>query len=310
MDSRLNETDILLGGYVEVERYRFVYFFIMFTAYLLILAFNFLFICLIIVHRNLHEPMYIFIASLLINCILFSTNIFPKLLIDFLSEKPVISYKACLFQAFTFYTSGCSEFLLLAAMAYDRYVSICKPLQYRTIMTKTTVSAFLFLAWFLPACHVLVLVLLSCNNKLCSHTIKGILCNNAVYSLYCVTSVTTSVFGTIALFNMGIFPMFFIVFSYAKILVIAYRNCGEVRQKATQTCLPHLLVLINYSILFTYDIIIVKVRSDFPQIARLVMTLQIITYNPLCNPLIYGLKMKEISKHLKGLFCRANAHKF
>ncbi|KAM4557818.1 olfactory receptor 2AT4-like [Odontesthes bonariensis] len=305
MEARLNTTYIILGGHVEVQRYRYLYFLIMLTAYILIIFFNASIVCLIVAHKNLHEPMYIFIAALLINSFLFSTNIYPKLLIDFLSEKQIISYQACLFQVFIFYSLSCSEFLLLAAMSYDRYVSICKPLQYPTIMRKTTVSIFLVLAWLVPACHVAVPVTLNINNKLCTYTLKGFFCNNALSSLSCVSSRFLSVYGVVVLFNVGIFPMLFILFTYIRILIIAYQSCGEVRKKAAQTCLPHLLVLINYSCLLTYDVVIVKLESDFPKIARFVMTLQIITYNPLCNPLIYGLKMKEISKHLKMLLCKA-----
>ena len=299
MAVRLNVTYIILGGHVEVQRYRYLYFLIMLTAYILIIFFNASIVCLIVIHKNLHEPLYIFIAALLINSVLFSTNIYPKLLIDFLSEKQIISYQACLFQIFIFYSLSISEFLLLAAMSYDRYVSICKPLQYPTIMRKTTVSIFLVLAWVVPACHVAVPVTLNINNKLCAYTLKGFFCNNALSSLYCVSSRLLSVYGVVVLFNLGIFPMLFILFTYIKILIIAYQSCGEVRKKAAQTCLPHLLVLINFSFLLTYDVVIVKLESDFPKIARFVMTLQIIIYNPLCNPIIYGLKMKEISRHLK-----------
>merc|ERR1712035_31842 len=117
----------------------------MFTVYILIICCNFTIVCLIWIHKNLHEPMYIFIAALLLNSVVFSTALYPKLLIDFLSEQQIISYSACLFQYFIFYSLSGSEFLLLSAMAYDRYVSICKPLQYPTIMRKTTVSVFLVL---------------------------------------------------------------------------------------------------------------------------------------------------------------------
>ncbi|XP_014859640.1 PREDICTED: olfactory receptor-like protein COR2 [Poecilia mexicana] len=304
MEAKTNMTYIILGGFVEVQRYRYLYFMIMLTAYLVIISFNISIVCLIIVHKSLHEPMYVFIAALLINSILFSTNIYPKLFIDFLSERQVIPYQACLFQIFAFYSLSGSEFLLLAAMAYDRYVSICKPLRYPSIMTKTTVSALLVLAWFVPACHVSVSVILSSNKRLCSYTINGIFCNNAGHGLYCVNSPALSVFGVVVLFNVGFLPMLFILFTYARIMVVAYQSGREVRRKAAQTCLPHLLVLINYSILITYDVVIVKLETDVPKMARLVMTLQIFMYNPLCNPLIYGIKMKEISKHLKRLFCQ------
>ncbi|XP_044071831.1 olfactory receptor 142-like [Siniperca chuatsi] len=301
MDAELNVTYITLGGYVEVQKYRYVYFVIMFTAYILIICCNSTIVCLIVIHRNLHEPMYIFIAALLLNSLLFSTAIYPKLLIDFLSEKQIISYSACLFQVFIFYSLGVSEFLLLAAMAYDRYVSICKPLQYATIMRKKTVSTLIVLAWLLPACHVAVPIVLNVKNKLCSFILKGIYCNNSTNHLYCVSSTALSVYGVVVLFNVALFPMVFILFTYTKILIISYRSCREVRKKAAQTCLPHLMVLINTSLLLTYDIIIIRLKSDFPTV-RFVMTLQMIIYNPLFNPIMYGLKMKEISKHLKRLF--------
>ena len=156
MDDELNATYITLGGHVEVNKYRYVYFLVIFTVYILIICSNSTIVYLILVHKNLHEPMYIFIAALLLNSVVFSTAIYPKLMIDFLSEKQIISYSACLFQFYLFYAVGSSEFLLLSAMAYDRYVSICKPLQYPTIMRKNTVSIFLFFAWLLPACHIAV----------------------------------------------------------------------------------------------------------------------------------------------------------
>ncbi|XP_044071829.1 olfactory receptor 4N2-like [Siniperca chuatsi] len=302
---KLNVTYITLGGHVEVYTHRYVYFLIMFTVYILIICCNSTIVYLVWKHKNLHEPMYIFIAALLLNSALYSTAIYPKLLIDFLSEKQIISYSACLFQFFIFYFLGGSEFLLLAAMAYDRYVSICKPLQYPTIMRKTTVSIFLILAWLLPACHIAVLAILSAETKLCNFTLKGIFCNNAIYSLQCVRSSVITIYGVVAFVDLTILPVLFIIFTYTKILIISYRSCRKVRKKAAETCLPHLLVLISFSCLSAYDIFIARVESNFPKTARLIMMLQIVLYHPLFNPLIYGFKMKEISKHLKRLFCTA-----
>uniref|UniRef100_A0A3Q3MDP5 Olfactory receptor n=1 Tax=Mastacembelus armatus TaxID=205130 RepID=A0A3Q3MDP5_9TELE len=301
MEDEFNATYITLNGYVEV----YVYFVIMFIIYLLIICFNSTIVCLIWIHKNLHEPMYIFIAALLLNSVLFSTNIYPKLLIDVLSEKQIISYSACLFQYFIFYFLASSEFLLLAAMSYDRYVSICKPLQYPTIMRKRNICIFLFLAWFVAACHVVAPTILSAEIKLCNFFFKGIFCNNTIYGLLCVRTSALSVLGVVALVDLVILPLHFIVFTYTKILIIVYRSGREVRRKAAETCLPHLMVLICYSCLCIYDIIIAQVESNLPKTARFIMTLQIVLYHPLFNPLIYGLKMKEISKHLKRLFCPA-----
>ncbi|XP_026232491.1 olfactory receptor 2A5-like [Anabas testudineus] len=301
MDEIVNVTYITLDGYVELNKYKYLYFLIIFTVYILIICCNSTIMCLIWIHKTLHEPMYMFIAALLLNSVLYSTNIYPKLLADLLSENQIISFQACLLQAFVYYTLATSEFLLLAAMSYDRYVSICKPLQYPTIMRKSTVRVFLVLAWIVPACEIAVSVALNAKIKLCSFTLKGIFCNNSIYKIQCVSSVALSIYGVFMLINLSLFPMLFILFTYTRILIISYQSCREFRRKAAQTCLPHLLVLISFSCFFIYDIIIVKLESDFPKTARLVMTLQVILYHPLFNPIIYGLKMNEISKQLKKL---------
>ncbi|KAK2840417.1 hypothetical protein Q5P01_014157 [Channa striata] len=304
MEKQMNVTYVVLDGNVELNKYRYLYFMSVFIIYLLILCSNSTIVYLIWKHPNLHEPMYIFIAALLLNSVLFSTNIYPKLLIDYLSEKQIISYQACIVQYFMFYALGDSEFLLLAAMSFDRYVSICKPLQYPTIMRKTTVIVFLVLAWFLPVCQLAGLSAMSAYQKLCSFTLTVIFCNNSIYKLFCVPSRAISVFGIINLLNDVVFPVIFIIFTYARILMICYQSSGDVRKKAAQTCLPHLLLLINHFLLITYDLIVVRVESDLPKTARLILTLPLVIYNPLFNPIVYGLKMKEIFKHLKRLFCQ------
>ncbi|XP_047226625.1 olfactory receptor 11A1-like [Girardinichthys multiradiatus] len=300
--SEMNATYITFDGHVEIEKYRYVYFIVMFTSYILILSSNSIIVSLIVIYKNLHEPMYIFIAALLMNSMLFCTVVYPKLLIDFLSEKQIIIHQACLFQSFLFYSLSGSEFLLLAAMSYDRYVSICKPLQYPTIMRKTKVSVFLFLAWLVPACHVVVPLIGFANLKLCNFTLNGIFCNSSLNYLFCVASRALLIYGLVVLVNISLIPILFILFTYTMIFRVAYRSCGEVRKKAAQTCLPHLMVLINYSCLLSYDVIIVRLASDISKTVRFVITMQIIMYNPLFNPIIYGLKMKDISKHLRQLF--------
>uniref|UniRef100_A0A7N8YE12 Olfactory receptor n=1 Tax=Mastacembelus armatus TaxID=205130 RepID=A0A7N8YE12_9TELE len=296
MDNNLNITYITIDAYVELDKYRFVYFVIMFTAYILIICSNSTIVCLIVIHKNLHEPMYIFIAALLLNSVLYSTVIYPKILFDVLSEKQIISHSACLFQWFVTYSLGGSEFLLLAAMSYDRYVSICKPLQYPTIMRKTNICILLVVAWILPAGQAVVTTGTSANMKLCKFNVKGIICNSTVLKLQCETSRELNIFGLVCLVNLLILPVLFILFTYIRIFIITYRSGREVRRKAAQTCLPHLIVLINFSCL------------NFPNIVRLIMALQVILYHPLFNPVIYGLKMKEISKHLKKLLFQVKSH--
>ncbi|XP_041663033.1 olfactory receptor 6N2-like [Cheilinus undulatus] len=304
MNDDSNETYITLDGYVEVHRYRYLFFVVMLTAYILVLLFNSAVVCVTWIHKNLHEPMYIFIAALLFNSVLFSTVIYPKLLIDFLSEKQIISHSACLCQVFLFYSLGGSEFLLLAAMSYDRYVSICKPLQYPAIMRKTTVICLLLLAWLLPACQLLGFTVHYAQQQLCSFTLRGIYCNNSNVKLYCVLSRVKSLYGLVVLFNVALLLLFFIFFTYSRIFLVSYRSYGAVRKKAAETCLPHLMALISIFCFSVYDAVVIRLENDLPKTAGFVMSFQLVLYHPLFNPLMYGLKMKEISKHLKRLLWR------
>uniref|UniRef100_A0A7N8Y371 Olfactory receptor n=1 Tax=Mastacembelus armatus TaxID=205130 RepID=A0A7N8Y371_9TELE len=303
MDNNLNITYITIDAYVELDKYRFVYFVIMFTAYILIICSNSTIVCLIVIHKNLHEPMYIFIAALLLNSVLYSTNIYPKILFDVLSVKQIISYSACLFQFYVCYSLGASEFLLLAAMSYDRYVSICKPLQYPTIMTKTNICILLVVAWSLPAGQLAVPIGLSADMELCEFSFNQIFCNTAVFKLQCEQSRVLNIYIMVAYVNLLILPVLFVLFTYIRIFIITYRSGREVRRKAAQTCLPHLIVLINFSCLASFDVLLYQMENEFPKIVRLIMSTQTILYHPLFNPIIYGLKMKEIYKHLRKLFC-------
>ncbi|XP_040057725.1 olfactory receptor 11A1-like [Gasterosteus aculeatus] len=303
MDYRSNVTYITFGGHVEVHKYGYLYFVIMFTVFILVISSNVTIVGIIMIHKNLHEPMYIFIAALLINSILFSTVIYPKLLIDFLSEKQIISYPACLCQWFLYYWLAASDFLVLSIMSYDRYVSICNPLQYTTIMQKTTVNIFLFSAWILPGCLFLILLLLSAKKDICTFHLKGILCNSTVQTLHCVRSTILNIYGLFLLVIFLFLPVLFILFTYSRILVVSYR-CRGVRRRAAQTCLPHLLVLINFSCLTAYDVLLSRLEPDSSKISLLVMALQVVIYHPLFNPIIYGLKMRRIYEHLKNLFCK------
>ncbi|XP_038127981.1 olfactory receptor 142-like [Cyprinodon tularosa] len=306
MDNELNVTYISFDGHVELQKYKFLYFVATFTIYFLIICGNSTILVLIWIKKSLHEPMYIFIAALLCNALLFSTNVYPKLLIDLLSDLQVTTFSSCRLQAFIYYSLSGSEFLLLAVMAYDRYVSICKPLQYQTVMRKTTVTTLLVLAWVLPSGQLIPSLILGNSFKLCSHTLKGIFCNNAVTKLYCMGSAGPYIiYGVFILINTVFVPLVFILFTYSKILIISYRRGSNVRKKAVQTCAPHLLVLISFSCLCSYDVIIARLEIDLPKTARSIMSLQLVLYPPLFNPIIYGLKMTEIHKHLVRFFSRA-----
>ncbi|CAN9498456.1 unnamed protein product [Ophioblennius macclurei] len=302
MEDAFNVTYLTVGGYVQMNKYRYLYFVVMLVLYSLIILCNSTIVYLIWTHQNLHEPMYVFIAALSLNSLLLSSTIYPKLLTDSLSDRQVVSYRACLVQYFLFYSLCGADFLLLAGMAYDRYVAICRPLLYAAVMRKRTVALFLLFAWLMPASQVAVPALLSAAKRLCRFTLKGVFCNNSVLKLQCTSTTLMVVYGLVVLLNIAIIPVLLILFTYSKILLIAYRSGAEVRRKAAETCLPHLLVLISFSVLCAYDVIMARMDfPNFPKTLRLIMAVQVILYNPLLNPIIYGVKMKEIHKRLVNL---------
>ncbi|XP_008326058.1 olfactory receptor 10J4-like [Cynoglossus semilaevis] len=308
MEDTSNVTYITFEGHVDVQKYRYVYFVVMLTCYVLIVCCNSTIVCLIVTRRNLHQPMYIFIAALLTNSVLCSTVIHPKLLIDFLSPQQITTFTNCVFQGGFYYIFSTSEFLLLSAMAYDRYASICKPLQYHSIMRRSTVVVLLLLAWLLPACELTVSIVLYFNVKICHFSLNGLFCNTAIYTLQCVSSTTMSVYGVVILLTICLLPFLFILFTYTRIFIISYRSTKKVRTKAVQTCLPHLLVLINLSCFITYDVIVVRMGANLPKLVSMILTFQITISHPLLNPFIYGLKMKEIAKPLKLLLFSLRSH--
>ncbi|XP_057679924.1 olfactory receptor 10J4-like [Corythoichthys intestinalis] len=293
-----------LGGYVEIEKYRYVYFLFLLPLFVVILCSNGIIIFLIWIHRKLHEPMYIFIAALSLNSILLTTPIYPKILVDVLSHKQIISYSGCLTQAFFYYSVSASDFLLLLAMAYDRYVSICRPMQYSSIMGTTTVTIFLALAWFLPAFQMSVSLVLQSKQKICNTTLEGFYCNVKMLKIHCSTPIYLTVWALFNLTCITFLPMLLILITYIKIFITIHNSHGEIRKKALDTCLPHVTVLIITFSLLSIDIIIAFLGAVLPKRVSLIFNLQVLVYNPLCNPIMYGLKMKEIWKRIKRMLLR------
>ncbi|XP_034154519.2 olfactory receptor 6N2-like [Pangasianodon hypophthalmus] len=303
MDYTTNITYLILDGHVDLEHYRYLYFIITLTINIMIICFNTVIIFVIFKNKCLHEPMYIFIAALLCNALFGSTAVYPKLLTDLLSEKQIISFGACLFQAFCLYTYGASEFTLLSAMAYDRYVSICNPLHYANLLKMSTVRKILFLSWFLPCCEVGIGIILTSRLQLCKFKLNRIYCDNySIVKLNCRETFVNNLYGLI-IFSIVVFPpVIFIIYSYIRILAVCLKNSKDFRKKALRTCLPHLLSFIFFSVNITFEIINHRLESNqIPHIIAMILSLIPSVITPLINPIIYGLKLQEIFNNIRRL---------
>ncbi|XP_073524972.1 olfactory receptor 52E8-like [Phyllobates terribilis] len=290
----------------EIFSERFIYCSIVMFGYILIIALNTAVISTIILHKSLHEPMYFFIAALCINGLYGSSSFFPGLFYNLLQETKTISYFACMVQIFCIHTYGSIELTLLTAMAYDRYVSICNPLRYNTIMTSSKIFKLITGVLLYPNILVGVHIILTIRLPLCNTEILKIYCDNwSVVRLSCVDTMVNNIFGLfIAVCLLGM-PLVPILYSYIKIFRVCVKSSKEVRDKALQTCTPHLITIVNFIFNTFFEILLYRfIPSKLPYELRVIMSLQFIVMPPILNPIIYGLKMKEIKSRIIRLFKR------
>ncbi|XP_072531064.1 olfactory receptor 6N2-like [Salminus brasiliensis] len=304
-----NITYLYLEGHVELEKYRYVYFTVTLLIYLLIICCNAVVISVIFANKRLHEPMYIFIAALLCNALWGTAALYPKLLIDFLTETRIISFEACTFQSFFIYNYAASEFTLLSAMAYDRYVSICKPFQYATLIKMSTVRKILFCCWFLPSFEIGIGMIMTYQIRLCKFKLNRIYCNNnALLKLSCGETSVRNSYGLFVLVICVFPPTIFIAFSYVRILTICLKNSKDFRRKALQTCLPHLIIFISFTVTSCFEVINSRLEGNVPHLFAMIMSVENLVIPPLINPVIYGLKMQEIFNRLKRMIWKKRIH--
>ncbi|XP_031647282.1 olfactory receptor-like protein DTMT [Oncorhynchus kisutch] len=166
-----------LFGLQETFNNKSVYFILPLITYLLIITVNLTLIITIIQEKGLHEPMYIFLCSLCVNGLYGTAGFYPKLLLDLQSDVQVISYGGCFTQAYVIYTSVMCEISTLTVMSYDRYVAICRPLLYHTIVTSLTVRKLLLFSWCCPLFIALIALSLAVRISLCGSRIDKIFCD-------------------------------------------------------------------------------------------------------------------------------------
>jgi len=234
-----NMSLLTLQGFRGMGKYKYVYFFLLLFVYSFILLSDLVVLYLIRSQSSLHHhPMFIFIAALLLNSMVGCSTILPKLLVDMLSvTEPTISPSMCLSQAFFVYFFGASGFTLLSVMAYDRYVSICHPLQYRTLITMA-VREMLGGAWLAPACLIGGATLLTSRVPLCKLNMNRLYCN--MYSLAkqgCGDILLSNIYGMLGTGLIVLLPSLFVFYSYGCILAVCMQSSKVFMGKAFLTCL-------------------------------------------------------------------------
>ncbi|CAI9160809.1 unnamed protein product [Rangifer tarandus platyrhynchus] len=270
--------------------------FILFSvAYLLTLLGNVLIVLLIRLDGRLHTPMYFFLSNLSLVDVSYATSIVPQMLAHFLAEHKGIPYVSCAAQLFFSLGLGGTEFVLLAVMAYDRYVAVCDPLRYPVIMHGGLCARLAVTSWLSGSVNSLVQTTITfqlpmCTNKYIDHISCELL---AVVRLACVDTSSNEVAIVVSSIVLLMTPFCLVLLSYIRIIsTILKIQSTEGRKKAFHTCASHLtVVVLCYGMtIFTY----IQPNSGPSVLQEKLISVFYAILMPVLNPMIYSLRNKEV----------------
>ncbi|XP_027798996.1 olfactory receptor 5K3-like [Marmota monax] len=295
-------TEFILMGFMDHPDMKTLLFVVFSAIYLVTMMGNLGLVALIYMERRLHTPMYIFLGNLALMDSCCSCAITPKMLQNFFSEDKRISLYECMIQFYSLCLAETTDCFLLAAMAYDRYVAICRPLQYHTMMSMELCIQMTTGAYIGGVLHPMVEVGLLLRLTFCgSHQINHFFCDVLpLYRLSCVDPYINELMLLILAGSIQVFTITIVLISYLYILFTIFTmKSKKGRGKALSTCASHFLsVSIFYgSLLFMYaqPSSVNEGEKDIP--VAIFYTLVI----PLLNPFIYSLRNKEVTNVIKRI---------
>ncbi|KAM3912197.1 olfactory receptor 6C3-like [Leptodactylus fuscus] len=294
-----------LKGVSDVPGLQVLIFLLVLLIYLICLGGNLTILLLVCCDLHLHTPMYFFLANLSIIDISSSTTTLHRIFYIFVTHNHMVSTSACMTQFFIFSTITSNEFAILAAMSYDRYVAICRPLHYHTVMSRRLCGLLASVCWgfgFIEA--VPPIVIISRFTCYISKDIDHYFCD--VLPIRDITCSDTSlldlfilVFGNVNVFlllSLTITPYIFIISCILRI------SSSTGRRKAFYTCSSHIMVVVLFysSLVLQYMVTVSGRNMGSTKILSLFNTAVV----PMMNPLIYSLKNKDVKSALQRKLCR------
>ncbi|XP_063289872.1 olfactory receptor 5AR1-like [Pelobates fuscus] len=292
-------TEFTVQGFSDSPQLQFPLFITFLFVYLTIVFSNLIILASIVSYSHLHTPMYIFLCNLSVIDISYTSTILPKLLVILLTQCKSISFLECFIQVYFFMCFACTEVLLLAAMAYDRYVAICHPLHYSILMSPKQCARIVLSVWVMGLFDPVLHAILIANFSYCrSHQIDHFFCDiTPLLKLTCSNTFTielcTYINGVLLLISAFLLTLVSYVFIITAILNI---QSAVGRHKTFSTCASHMTcVIIFYG---TMICLYMRPTSTYSPQDKFFALLYIILI-PMLNPLIYTLKNKDFTKVFK-----------
>ncbi|XP_005342199.2 olfactory receptor 7D4 [Ictidomys tridecemlineatus] len=272
------------------------------SMYLVTVLGNLLIILAVSSDSHLHTPMYFFLSNLSLADIGSTSTVVPKMLVNIQTESKAISYAGCLTQVYFFVVFLCMDNLLLAVMAYDRYVAICHPLHYMVIMNPHLCVLLVLICLLISTVDALVHTLMLLRLSFCKHLeIPHFFCDvTQVLKVACSNTLVNNIVVYLSTTLLGIGPMCGIIFSYVQIVssILRIPSTGG-RYKAFSSCGSHLSVV---SLFYgtALGVYLSSAVTDSPR-KTAVASVMYALVTPMLNPFIYSLRNKDMKGALRKL---------
>ncbi|XP_053777382.1 olfactory receptor 6C1 [Desmodus rotundus] len=310
MRNHTEVTEFILLGLSDDPKLQVVIFVFLLFTYMLSITGNLTIITLTLLDPHLQSPMYFFLRNFSMLEVSFTTVSIPKFLGTIISGDKTISFNDCIAQLFFLILVGVTEFYLLAAMSYDRYIAICKPLHYMTIMNRRICILLVFSSWLVSFLIIFPALMFLLNLDYCrSNIIDHFTCD--YFPLLQLSCSDTKFLETLG-FSIAVFTLMFmlalIFLSYLYIIRTILRiPSTSQRTKAFSTCSSHMIVIsISYgSCIFMY---IKPSAKDRVSLSKGVAVLNT-SVAPMLNPFIYSLRNEQVKKAFVNMVRKTLSHK-
>ncbi|XP_042710916.2 LOW QUALITY PROTEIN: olfactory receptor 10A7 [Chrysemys picta bellii] len=296
-------TKFILLGFRNLPELQIPLFLLFLISYFVTMAGNFLIFALVVGDQQLHTPMYFFLGNFSCLEISYTSTILPRMLASLLTNDKTISFRGCMVQMYFFLVLGVTECYLLAAMSYDRYLAICKPLHYANLMNSRFCLLLAAGSWISAFLAISIIVLLVSQLTFCGPSeIDHFFCDlTPVLKLARTDTHLMELTAFIFALIFTLSPFILTVLSYVAIIAIILRiSSATGKQKAFSTCSSHLMVVIAFY--GTLTIVYVLPKNDTLRDLNKVFSVFYTVLSLLLNPLIYSLRNWEVKEGLrKGL---------